>query len=129
MVKAIIVLLLVFFSGCTVVRHSQQISTLRKVGASQKQMQSYVARQEKGFNRLRKDIERKRLKVGISQREVVSLYGEPILEKEVGDKIQWLYRHPTEYFNSDRAYLYFNSSNTLIGWEFDKKEEKDQEEE
>ena len=124
-----IISLLVIFSGCAAVRNPTQMKTLLKLNSSQKQMHSYVTKQERGFKRLCSDIDRKRLKVGLSQREVVSLYEEPVLEREVKGKIQWLYRHPTEYFNSDRVYLYFDSSDVLVGWEFDKKEEKNKEEE
>ena len=127
MIRIISILLLIFFSGCAAVRNPTQMKTLLRLNSSQKQMHSYVRKQERGFDRLCKDIDRKRLKAGLSKKEVISLYGDPILEREVKGKIQWLYRYPTEYFNSDRAYLYFDSSDVLMGWEFDKKEEKDEE--
>jgi hypothetical protein len=105
------------------------MKTLFKLNSSQKKMRDYVQRQNKGFDRLCEDIQSERLKMGLSQNQVISLYGDPILEKELENKTRWLYRYPVEYFHSDKAYLYFDRDNTLVGWELKEKEEKVKEEE
>ena len=128
MIKVITIVLLVFCSGCAAMRNPTQMKTLLRLNSSQKQMRGYVQKQNKGFERLCKDIQRERLKMGLSQSQVISLYGDPVVEKELKRKTRWLYRYPVEYFHSDKVYLYFDRDNTLVGWELKKKEEKVKEE-
>jgi hypothetical protein len=66
-------LLVVVSAGC-----SQRVLLFKRLGSSQKEMQKYVTRQEKGFLRLKQDIERNLLQKGISRERVIKKYGEPV---------------------------------------------------
>ena len=94
---------------------------LKRLGASQKEMQRYVTRQERGFLRLRQDIERNRLQKGIPKNIVTKKYCEPVFCSATEDQIlqSCLYRSPTEYFSADKVYLYFDRQESLHSWKFE----------
>jgi len=119
--KVIIIscLVLLFLSGCLFL--PEGLKTLKSVGDSQKEMEAYLARQVKLFNKLLNDLEDEALKPGISKGKLIRIYGEPILSKEVVEPlrgVRLLYRHPTEYFESDRVYFYFDQKEKLVRWEY-----------
>ena len=72
---------------------------------------------------MREDLKNNRLAKGMLTKQILATYGEPILSKEVSDKDSakevFLYRHPTEFFSSDRIYLYFDNDKRLLFWEFE----------
>ena len=114
-------LVIVLLCGCAKVAHLNELLTLKRVADSQKQIEIYLAKQERGFNRLNEDIKNNALAKGQLKRSIIAKYSEPVLTKEpepesVGIKEILLYRHPTNYFKSDRIYLYFDNGNKLISW-------------
>ena len=126
-----LLLLLAMCAGCT-----QKILVLKRFASSQKEMQSYVAKQEKGFLRLTKDIQRASLRKGISKESVIKKYGEPVFcdtatpcligqasvlppAAEGGIAQSCLYRDPTEYFSTDKVYLYFDRQDRLHSWKYE----------
>ena len=99
----------------------ESLKTLKSVGDSQERIEAYLARQLKLFNQLLVDLKDEAIEPGISKARFIRVYGEPILSKEVGDlsgDTVLLYRHPTEYFKSDRVYLYFDQEENLVRWEY-----------
>ncbi len=119
--KFLIISCLVIFclAGCLFL--PQSIKTLKQVGESQEEIETYLRRQAKLFDKLLVDLKREALKPGIPKNTIIAIYGEPILTKEVTEPLfsqTLLYRHPTEYFQSDRIYLYFNQKGKLIRWEY-----------
>ncbi|MDP2923591.1 MAG: hypothetical protein Q8O30_07750 [Candidatus Omnitrophota bacterium] len=119
--KALILFFVFGVSGCATLSHMDELLTLKSVADSQNDIERYLAKQEKGFNKLLSDIKNNRLKVGITKKYIITTYSEPILVKS-SDKDQTrgeilLYRHPTNYFKSDRIYLYIDENNRLIIWE------------
>jgi hypothetical protein len=99
----------------------QSLKTLKSVGDSQDEIAAYLDRQVELFNRLLSDFKAEALKPGISRAAFIKTYGEPILIEEVSEPLQGvklLYRHPTEYFKSDRLYLYFDRQERLVFWEY-----------
>jgi len=99
----------------------ESLKTLKSVSDSQDEIEVYLARQVKLFNKLLTDLENEALGPGISKKRFIRIYGEPILSKEVSEPsggIMLLYRHPTEYFKSDRVYLYFDEKEKLVRWEY-----------
>ncbi|MDP8290439.1 MAG: hypothetical protein P9M02_05705 [Candidatus Susulua stagnicola] len=112
-------LILFFVSGCFFLPES--LKTLKSVGDSQNEIEIYLANQAKLFNKLLIDLRSECLEQGVSKESFINLYGEPILAKEVIDPpggVRLLYRYPTEYFKSDRVYLYFNQKENLVRWEY-----------
>jgi len=106
-------------SGCFFLPKS--LKTLKSVGDSQDEISTYLAKQLELFNQLLVDLEDEVVEPGISKKRFIRTYGEPILVKEVSEPsggIVLLYRHPTEYFKSDRVYLYFDQEEKLVRWEY-----------
>jgi len=133
MVKKALCLFLLFIActGC-----SQRVLLLKQLASSQKEMENYIARQKKGFLRLKQDAQRNRLQKGMSRQAVTKRYGEPVfcdpaeggtpthpiasgapLDLEIAQSC--LYRAPTEYFSADKAYLYFNRQEFLHSWKYE----------
>jgi len=119
--SSVLWLLLVFIlEGCAVL--SPELKTLKSVGDSQKEIAKYISRQEKFFLKLLAHYQRGRLRVGTAQNKILSAYGEPIAVYRWGDSLNkeyYLYRHPTDYFTSDKIYLYFDEMNKLLHWEYE----------
>ncbi len=112
-------LFLFTIQGCFFLPES--LKTLKSVGDSQERIEAYLSRQLKLFNQLLVDLKNEAIELGISKARFIRVYGEPILSKEVNEPsggVVLLYRHPTEYFESDRVYLYFDQEENLVGWEY-----------
>lgn len=132
MIKPVLFLFFIFLSltllqGCALFTKAPQLLTLKRLGDSQKQMELDVEAKKKNLEKLIKDIEADKLERGLSFKKFISRYGEPVLEKEVkkgGRMKKLLYRHPVEYFNTDKVYLYFDSNLELAAWKYEKKQEK-----
>lgn len=96
--------------------------TLKRYNASQVDMQRYVDRQTKLFNRLIEDVKSDNLKKGTAQRRIVGMYGDPIFVKDIDDgspaKEKLLFRHPMHYFTSDKVYMYFDENKKLLYWKY-----------
>ncbi len=113
---------IVLLCGCAKLAHLNELLTLKSLSDDQRQIEIYLKKQERGFKRLCDDVKNNRLKKGELKRAVISKYSEPVLTKEAGPentgvKEILLYRHPTDYFKSDRIYLYFDGANRLLLWE------------
>jgi len=108
--------------GCVYFTHYEQIMLLKRLAANQREIENYLKRQEKLFYKLVADIKNSRLKKGITEEKVLSLYGEPVLCRDVQKmadiSVTCLYRHPTKYFNTDIIYLNFDKDHKLYSWEF-----------
>lgn len=115
------------FSGCTLITKAPQLMALKRFSDSQKQIERYIAAQEKKLAILKADIKNNRLEKGTAYCDILRRYGSPVLEKELdgqqGFSKELLYRHPVEYFNTDRIYLYFDSALNLAQWEYQPKRE------
>ncbi|MFH1413404.1 MAG: hypothetical protein ABIG56_00960 [Candidatus Omnitrophota bacterium] len=111
--------------GCAVSPLDQRISLLKRLAANQKEIEQDLKRQEKLFYKLIEDIKGQRLRKGDSKEEILLKYGEPIfckVSQEEGRE-KCLYRHPTEYFLTTKAYLYFDQGENLCSWELKEEEE------
>lgn len=84
-------------------------------------MENFVARQERGFLRLKQDIQRDFLQKGMSRELVIKKYGEPVFCDPADSEIaqSCLYRPPTEYFSADKVYLYFDQQECLHSWKYE----------
>jgi uncharacterized protein YicC (UPF0701 family) len=108
-------------SGCETVTHLDELLTLKSVSDSQKDIDKYLAEQEKGFQKLLDDLKNNRLKEGMTKKYIIATYAEPILVEQNSEdpriKEVLLYRHPTQYFKSDRIYLYLDKNRKLLSWQ------------
>lgn len=98
-----------------------ELLTLKSVADSQKDIEIYLKKQEDGFKKLLDDVKNERLKQGLTKKYIMETYAEPILTKETTQdnavREILLYRHPTQYFNSDRIYLYLDKNFRLLKWQ------------
>ncbi len=119
---SIVSCLIIFFaSGCALFTNPQGVMALKRYGDNQAQIQSYVDRQVKLFDKLVEDLKAQKLEAGTSQKDFMRLYGEPVLSSTTDDPQAgevFLYRHPMEYFNTDRVYAYFDETGSLVRWEY-----------
>jgi len=109
--------------GCSYLQYTEPLLALKAVGASQAQIAKSVDLQERYFSKLIADTENGLLQVGINKSQIINTYGEPVLIKESLFKTAvevLLYRYPTNFFKSDRIYLYFDGSARLVYWKHDK---------
>jgi len=107
--------------GCVVLDKTEELLALKRISGAQAEIQRYVDKQEECFYKLMSDFKKGSLRPGISKEKFVDTYGEPILSRKIdgpssGEML--LYRHPTEYFSSDKIYLYFYESGGLASWEY-----------
>jgi len=114
--------LIIFSAGCSKLANLNELLTLKSVADSQAAMAKDVAATNKLFDQLAAAIKSGAIKDYSSQDKIRKQFGVPILEKQESKDDEmytvWLYRYATEFFNSDKVYLYFNSSGTLQLWEF-----------
>ena len=118
----ILIICIILFSSQGCIFFNKEIMTLKRAGDSQKQISSYIKKQVKLFDKLVGDLKNDKLKPGVSKSSIISIYGDPVLITKkpaplYGEVL--LYRHPTEFFNSDKVYLYFDGDWILIGWEYE----------
>lgn len=98
-----------FAAGC-----SEPIRTLQALGAEKDAQAAQVKRQDIRFERLLKDVKEKRLKPGVSRRWVVGRYGRPVLDPVSRQEgVIFLYRKPTDFFNTVKIYLTFDQDDLL----------------
>ena len=123
MVKLLIYFLIFAVAGCAVINKYDGVMTLKRFGDEQKQIENYLKKQEALFYRLKSDIESNKLTKGITKRNILSTYGNPIFSRKLIDNEELrevlLYRHPTEYFSTDKVYLYFDEKQNLCLWKFE----------
>lgn len=105
-------LILVFVCGC-----SPQLKTIIRLSNEQKAQQKYVAVQSKKFKLLLRHIEKDRLKLGLSSRKIIALYGDPVTINDLDAGMEFLYREPLDYNPTQKVYLYFGEEDTLVHFE------------
>ncbi|MCF7887169.1 MAG: hypothetical protein K9L71_01985 [Candidatus Omnitrophica bacterium] len=121
------IFLIFIFQGCALFTKAPQLLTLKRLGDSRKLMERDIEKKKKNLAKLINDIKTDKLKKGTSYNRFIRLYGEPVLEKLIDKDTKekrLLYRHPTEYFDTDKVYLYFNQEAKLIAWKYIPAEQK-----
>ncbi len=106
-------------SGCLFKEDIEGLLVLKQLGAEQKSIERSLKIEEHLFRKLAAHVKKDRLKPGISLESFIASYGEPIVSKDipsVGKRL--LYRHPADYFNSDKIYVYFDQQGKLTQWEY-----------
>lgn len=125
MISRPIKFLIIFFiiiSGCAYLTHIDGLSTLDSLGKSQEDIDRYIKNQEKLFYVLREDVANKNVYTGLTKKDIIKKYGEPVLNKNIdsgNEKSVFLYRHPIKYYSNTRIYLYFGYSDKLTRCQVD----------
>jgi outer membrane protein assembly factor BamE (lipoprotein component of BamABCDE complex) len=107
--KLLISLLILFFLyGC-----GQKLNALITISKEKEEQSRYIQAQDAKLALLLKDIKQGDLKKGLTAREVIRIYGEPVLVKEENSRQVFIYRDTVEFFPKQKIYLYFDSDNRL----------------
>jgi hypothetical protein len=108
-------------SGCAKVQHLPQLLTLKSYSDHGEAADSFVNAANALFEKLKTDIIEQRLYPKTSASQILKTYGQPVhkelVERDGSQFEQWLYRHPTEAFKTDKVYLLFDSAGFLANWE------------
>ena len=132
-VKKIVLFLLgiIFCFGCAKLEHMDQLLTLKAVSDEQERLGKYIEKQYKRFEMLLNAVKADTLKKDTKKKVILKKFGEPISVDEITQNDQklelWLYRYSTEFFGSEKVYLYFEE-NGLLKWEYVPVEKKNHQE-
>ncbi|MDD5005339.1 MAG: hypothetical protein PHS93_02400 [Candidatus Omnitrophica bacterium] len=105
-------LLGLFIYGC-----SAQLNTLIEVSREQESQKKYMEIQKRKYNLLLKHVKEGRIKKGLNKEEAFRLYGEPIAMKEIEQGSVFIYRDPSEFFPSQKVFLYFDEQGIFVNSE------------
>ncbi|HOX54133.1 MAG TPA: hypothetical protein PLC32_01625 [Candidatus Omnitrophota bacterium] len=119
---------LVLLSSCSIITRTNQMLTLKSLGDDQALQTKFLKQQEKNFQLLLSDVQNGILKKGATRKDMLSRYGEPIAIKEMTkDSLfaeQFVYRHPEQFFDSEKVYLFFDKDQALAEWKYEPAPEK-----
>ena len=114
----IILLSAMVFSGCAKVQHLDQLLTLKGLADEQAKLGRYVEAQDQKFELMIEEVKAGTLDQYLNKRKILKVFGDPIYIKHVSKNDQelesWLYRYSTEFFDSEKIYLYFDSDDNLV---------------
>jgi len=109
-----------FLSGCSSSGRMQRLMTLKNLAKEQKQIGSYVEEQDQKFEKLLARIQEGELDEYVDRKGIKRAFGDPVYVKPVQRngqaQEQWLYRYATQFFGSEKVYLYFDESGKLMDW-------------
>ncbi|MDD5595667.1 MAG: hypothetical protein PHY94_05425, partial [Candidatus Omnitrophica bacterium] len=70
-------LAVIFLPGCVYLNHFEEVSLLKGLDTSQREMQAALNKEKELYDNLKFDLEKGRLKEQARKRKIVRLYGEP----------------------------------------------------
>ncbi len=113
----------IFFSGCSILGHMDELLTLKAVGDEQAAMDREVGQQKKKFALLVEATKKDSFLKDYSTKDKIRRrFGDPVFtrpETKDGQELElWLYRHGTKFSEGDKVYLYFNPTANLMSWEY-----------
>jgi len=119
---SVLFLTLLVLSGCAKVQHLDQLLTLKGLADEQDRMGQYVEEQNQKFELMIDEIEAGTLDQYLNKGKILRAFGDPIHVKHVNKNDQelesWLYRYSTQFFDSEKIYLYFDPDDNLVGSEY-----------
>ncbi len=108
-------MVLIFVSGCSTI---SALNRLQDLSVERDEQQILVKEQEKKFEQLLKDFSSGKIEKGNSKDKIIEKYGEPITIKDVKTDSffseELMYRHPAQFFGSEKIYLYFDKDGKLL---------------
>ncbi len=110
------------FSGCAKLEHLDELLTLKDMSEEDDAQRAYVKAQDIKFEALVSEVQAGTLKKGLSQKEAVKSFGDPIVKRAIvrnGQDVEWwVRRYAMRFWDSDKVYLYFDKDKKLTDWEF-----------
>ena len=109
-------------SGCAKIAHLDELLRLKNYSAEKEREKKFVEGQDKNFERLLAAVKGQGLGRYPDQKSILKEFGEPVFgRKTVKADIPcevWLYRYATQYFGSDKVYLYFDQKGKLKSYDY-----------
>lgn len=109
-------------SGCSKVSHLDQLLTLKDLADEQEELNKYIDQQDKNFDRMLEEVKAGTLDQYSNKQKILRTFGEPVFARDVieeGHGLEsWLYRYTTQYFGTEKVYLYFDSEGNLVKSEY-----------
>lgn len=116
------VISLVFLCGCAKLAHLEQLLTIKSYSDNKDLQEKFVSKQNEDFERLLQLVRAEGLNAYQTKKELCADFGPPVFTREVihqGQSVEMcLYRYATEYWNSDKVYVYFDQESRLVDWEW-----------
>ncbi len=116
--------LIIFFCGCVQMQllpYLDQALVLQEFGAEKDRQQKFVTNVDGNFDKLLAAANNGEIKKYKTQKEIVEVFGDPVLIKEVvidGQTFQRaLYRYAIQSKGPKRLYLFFDAQGNLMRWE------------
>jgi hypothetical protein len=117
----IVILGAIFITGCAKLSHLEQLLTLKGLSDEQARFNKLVEEQDKKFELLVETIHTDDMSRYPNEKSILKKFGDPIYTKNTvrdGRELTfWLYRYATQYFGSEKVYLYFDPTGNLVEWE------------
>lgn len=109
-------------SGCSKVKHVDQLLTLKGLADEQARIGAYVQEQDQNFERMLAEVKAGTLDEYLNKKEIRHAFGDPVFTRQEmteGKEFEvWLYRYATQYFGSKKVYLYFDADGELVRSEY-----------
>ena len=119
----ILVLIILTAGGCTKLKYLDELLTLKSLADSQGEMADYVEVKDRKFNFMLDEAAAGRIEKYSNKTKVLRTFSDPIFVKTVSDHQDalevWLYRYSTDFFGSQKIYLYFDKDENLVNWKYD----------
>jgi hypothetical protein len=119
---SILFLGLIVLSGCAKATHLDQLLTLKGLADEQREMNRYIEEQDQRFKLMLDEVQAGTIGQYLNKKRVLRAFGDPIFVKNVerdGRELEsWMYRYSTQFFDSEKIYLYFDPEDNLAGSEY-----------
>jgi hypothetical protein len=92
------------------------IDSLVEVGKSMADINAAMDEETKAFNRVKEAVDNGAIKKGLSEADVRSLYGKPVIANDdfATKREKWVYKPATSsFFKGIRIYLFFDNTGAL----------------
>lgn len=113
-------LILVFTCGCSTV---SGLKRLQALSISRDEQEAQLKEEEQKFKQLLEDFSSGKIERGISKDKIIETYGEPISASKINKDSSFLdelmYRLPTQFFGSEKVFLYFNNGDKLVDFRYE----------
>lgn len=107
----------VLVCGCSVAGKMDEINTLKSVAKSQEQLEEEVNTYNVSFHLMLEDYKQSALSSVKTQKQLLKLYGQPVGVWAIDEPpavSKWLYRESTNFFKSDKLYVYFDENQNIV---------------
>ncbi len=118
MIKVFLFLMLLVCSGCSIIGHLDQLSTMGEFAREKSDEKKIIDQAKSNYDALVVAINTNQMNSYANQVDIRNKFGDPITIKDIevnGKKQQqWMYRYALIREAKDKVYLYFDDQGKLI---------------